>query len=176
MEILWSPWRNQYVTAEERATGCVFCRLAAGGEGGADADFDAAHFVLFRGRHNFVVLNLYPYSTAHLMVVPYAHVARLADADKGTTDELMDLAKRAERAIQAEYRPDGFNAGLNLGRAAGAGVAEHLHLHLLPRWAGDANFMTTVGEVRVLPEALADTHRKLKTHFLPGDEPGGRAD
>jgi ATP adenylyltransferase len=165
MDILWSPWRNQYVTADERATGCVFCRLAEGRSGAADADFDAAHFVLYRGERNFIVLNLYPYTTAHLMIIPYAHAALLADLDKATSDELMDLTKQAQRAVGAAYRPEGYNAGLNLGRAAGAGVAEHLHVHLMPRWAGDTNFMTTVGEVRVLPEALADTYRKLKPHF-----------
>lgn len=163
MDILWSPWRNQYVAAEQRATGCVFCRLAEGrGE-----EFDAAHYVLWRGAQNFIVLNLFPYTTAHLLIIPYAHTAMLAEVDKATSDEMMDLVKQAQQIIGREYRPDGFNLGMNLGAAAGAGVAAHLHMHLMPRWAGDANFMTTVGEVRVLPESLADTYRKLKAHFPP---------
>jgi ATP adenylyltransferase len=99
------------------------------------------------------------------MIVPNAHVAELADVAKSVSDEMMDLAKRTQRAIGVEYKPDGYNLGMNLGAAAGAGIAAHLHLHLLPRWTGDANFMTTIGETRVLPEALADTYRKLKRHF-----------
>jgi len=161
MDILWSPWRNQYVTAEERQLGCVFCRLAQG-EG---EEFDASHFVLFRGQSNFIVLNLFPYNTAHLMIIPYAHLAILSDVAKETTDEMMDLAKRAQEIIQIEYKPDGYNLGMNLGKAAGAGVAEHLHLHVMPRWSGDANFMTTIGETRVLSESLPDTYRRLKKHF-----------
>lgn len=164
MDILWSPWRNQYVTAAQRETGCIFCRLAEGrGE-----EFDAAHFVLFRGARCFIVLNLFPYTSAHLMVVPYVHVAVLADLDKPTSDELMDLTKRAQQAVGEEYKPDGYNLGMNLGRAAGAGVAGHVHLHLMPRWTGDTNFMTTVGEVRVLSESLPETYRKLKRHFITG--------
>lgn len=161
MDILWSPWRNQYVTAEQREPGCVFCRLAQG----QSEEFDSSHFVLFRGQSNFIVLNLFPYATAHLMIIPYAHQAILSEVAKEVTDEMMDLAKRAQEAIAVEYNPDGYNLGMNLGKAAGAGVAEHLHLHLMPRWAGDVNFMTTVGETRVLPEALPETYRKLKRYF-----------
>jgi ATP adenylyltransferase len=163
MEFLWSPWRNHYVTSgpAEKLPGCVFCYFATH----ASAAFDAEHYILFRGQENYLLLNLFPYTTAHLMIVPYTHVAELADVPKATSDEMMDLAKQAQRAIGQEYKPDGYNLGMNLGAAAGAGIAAHLHLHLLPRWTGDANFMTTVGETRVLPEALADTYRKLKQHF-----------
>jgi ATP adenylyltransferase len=163
MEFLWSPWRNQYVTSgsAQKPPGCVFCYFAAH----SAPAFDDEHYILFRGQHNFVVLNLFPYTTAHLMIVPNAHVAELADVAKSVSDEMMDLAKRTQRAIGVEYKPDGYNLGMNLGAAAGAGIAAHLHLHLLPRWTGDANFMTTIGETRVLPEALADTYRKLKRHF-----------
>lgn len=163
MEFLWSPWRSHYVTSgqAQQPPGCVFCHFANQPE----ADSDAKHFILFRGQYNFLLLNLYPYTTAHMMIVPFAHVAELAALPKPVSDEMMDLAKAAQLAIGQEYKPDGYNLGMNLGSAAGAGIAAHLHLHLLPRWSGDANFMTTVGETRVLPESLADTYQKLKKHF-----------
>jgi ATP adenylyltransferase len=163
MEFLWSPWRNHYVTSGQakQFEGCVFCSFAAP----AAPEFDDEHYILFRGQHNFLLLNLFPYTTAHLMIVPYLHVAELAAVAKPITDEMMDLAKVAQRAIGLEYNPDGYNLGMNLGGAAGAGIAAHLHLHLLPRWSGDANFMTTVGETRVLPESLGNTYQKLKKHF-----------
>ena len=165
MDFLWSPWRNQYVTSgqAQKPSGCVFCYFAVPAT--LTHEFDAEHFIVARGQHNFILLNLFPYTTAHLMVVPYAHVAEFADLAKEISDEMMDLAKQAQRAIGLEYKPDGYNLGMNIGGAAGAGIAAHLHLHLLPRWSGDANFMTTVGETRVLPESLADTYRKLKKHF-----------
>lgn len=163
MEFLWSPWRHQYVTSGQvqQVPGCVFCHFAAH----SAPEFDAEHYLLFRGQHNFVILNLYPYTTAHLMIVPYVHIAELSQVAKPVSDEMMDLAKRAQQAVGHIYQPDGYNLGMNLGSAAGAGVAAHLHLHLLPRWNGDANFMTTIGETRVLPEALPNTYQKLKTHF-----------
>jgi ATP adenylyltransferase len=161
MDFLWSPWRYQYITATHHEAGCVFCRLAP--DQGPEAD--AAHQVLYRGRDNFVVLNLYPYTSGHLMIAPYAHLALLSDAAKPVTDEMMDLAKRAQKAMGAVYRPQGYNLGMNLGSAAGAGVVGHFHLHLLPRWVGDTNFMTAIGETRVLPEELAETYRKLKPYF-----------
>lgn len=163
MEFLWSPWRNHYVTSgqAQQPPGCVFCYFAAH----CAPAFDTEHYILFRGQHNFLLLNLYPYTTAHLLIVPGAHIAELADVAKPITDEMMDLAKEAQRVIGQEYHPDGYNLGMNLGSAAGAGIAAHLHLHLLPRWSGDANFMTTVGETRVLPEALSDTYQRLKKYF-----------
>lgn len=163
MEFLWSPWRQQYVTSgpTESPHGCVFCHFASQ----SSSEFDAAHYILFRGQYNFVLLNLYPYTTAHLMVVPYVHQAELAELAKPVSDEMMELAKQAQQALGQLYHPDGYNLGMNLGSAAGAGVAAHLHLHLLPRWLGDANFMTTIGETRVLPEALPTTFAKLKPYF-----------
>ena len=161
MDFLWSPWRAGYVEGLAPETGCVFCRLASD----ADAKTDEARHVLYRGRASFVVLNLYPYTSGHLLIAPYVHLALIADAEKPVTDELMDLAKKAQLAIGAEYRPDGFNLGMNLGQAAGAGVADHFHMHVLPRWIGDTNFASTIGETRVLPESLYDTYRKLKRHF-----------
>jgi ATP adenylyltransferase len=138
---------------------CVFCRIAA------TPDQDEANFVVHRGEHAFVVLNLYPYITGHLMIVPYLHASELDVVAKEITDEMMDLTKRSQTALREVYSPSGFNLGMNLGSAAGAGIADHLHIHLLPRWTGDTNFMTTVGETRVLPEALELTYSKLKQKF-----------
>ncbi len=138
---------------------CIFC---AAQKNPAD---DENNFVLHRGAHNLVILNLYPYITGHLMIAPFAHVGELDSAPKEVTDEMMDLAKHCETALRDVYHPDGFNLGMNLGRAGGAGIADHIHLHIMPRWAGDANFMTTVGETRVLPEDLSTTYQKVREKF-----------
>jgi ATP adenylyltransferase len=163
LDRLWSPWRYQYVAsggAEESETGgCVFCNLRD------HPDHDQTNFVLHRANYNFVVLNLYPYISGHLLVVPYEHVGELDAATKQTTDELMDLTKRCQTALRETYHPAGFNLGMNLGQAAGAGIVDHIHIHLLPRWAGDTNFMSTVGETRVIPEDLATTYQKLREKF-----------
>ena len=161
MDRLWSPWRSEYIASAGDAdpTVCVFCKLRD------DADNDAANFVVHRASHNYVVLNRYPYISGHLLIVPYEHVGELDAAAKATTDELMDLTKRAQTGLREVYRPDGFNMGMNLGRAAGAGIADHIHIHVLPRWSGDTNFMTSVAEARVLPEDLATTYEKLRQKF-----------
>jgi len=138
---------------------CIFC---AAQKNPAD---DENNFVLHRGAHNFVILNLYPYITGHLMIAPFAHVGELDSAPKEVTDEMMDLAKRCETALREVYHPDGLNLGMNLGRAVGAGIADHNHLHIMPRWAGDTNFMTTVGETGVLPEDLSTIYRKVREKF-----------
>lgn len=160
MDYLWSPWRYQYITeaAKPEAAACIFCEHIKTSD-------DLQHLILYRGRACYVLLNLYPYTTGHLMIAPYTHVADFSGVAKEALLEMMELAQAAERAIHAEYRPDGINAGINLGKAAGAGVAGHIHMHMLPRWVGDTNFMTVVGETRVLPEDLAVTWRKLRTHF-----------
>lgn len=158
MDLLWSPWRYDYITESgtDKTSGCVFCDILK------NSASDEENFILHRAEFNFVILNIYPYTTGHLMVIPYAHVADLASADKPTTDEMMDLTKRAQSALTATYRPDGLNLGINLGSAAGAGVAGHVHMHILPRWVGDVNFMTAIGQTRTLPETLVTTYRKLK--------------
>ena len=138
---------------------CIFC------EAFQNAANDEKNFVLHRASRNFVLLNLYPYVSGHLMIAPNAHLGEFDSAPKETTDEMMDLAKRCQSALREVYRPDGFNLGMNLGRAAGAGVADHFHLHIMPRWNGDTNFMSTVGETRVLPEDLPTTYRKLLSKF-----------
>jgi ATP adenylyltransferase len=163
---LWTPWRYQYIKGtgtpdpQASAPACIFCTLRD------DAEHDARNYVVHRGRANFIVLNLYPYTNGHLLVIPYEHAADLDAVAKETTDEMMDLAKQAQSILRAAYRPHGFNLGMNLGQAAGAGVAEHLHLHVLPRWSGDANFMTVAGETRVLPEDLATTYERLRGQFI----------
>jgi ATP adenylyltransferase len=131
----------------------------------AEADKDEANLVLHRGTHNFIALNLYPYITGHMMVIPYQHIADLNPAPKQITDEMMDLAKLAQGALQTVYSPSGFNLGMNLGAAAGAGIVDHIHLHILPRWGGDTNFVTTVAETRVIPESLETTYSKLHGKF-----------
>jgi ATP adenylyltransferase len=161
LQRLWSPWRSKYIASgvDSQAEGCVFCSIAA------DPDADASNFVLHRGEHAFVLLNLYPYITGHLMVVPYLHTGEFDSVQKEITDEMMDLAKRSQTALREVYSPSGFNLGMNLGSAAGAGIADHIHIHVLPRWSGDTNFMTTVGESRVIPEALDVTYSKLLPQF-----------
>jgi ATP adenylyltransferase len=161
LERLWSPWRARYIASgvDAQADGCVFCRMAS------DPEHDESNFVLHRGEHAFIVLNLYPYISGHLMIVPYLHTAEFDSAPKEITDELMDLTKRSQAALREVYAPQGFNMGMNLGAAAGAGIADHIHIHLLPRWSGDTNFMTTVAESRVLPEDLETTYSKLRPKF-----------
>ena len=157
MDVLWSPWRYDYITGsgKERSGACVFCEILN------SSARDEETFILERAEFNFVILNIYPYTTGHLLVVPYAHIADLDKADKPTTDEMMDLMKRCQTALAEEYKPDGFNLGMNLGKSAGAGVAEHFHTHILPRWSGDVNFMTAVGQTRTLPETLQTTYQRL---------------
>ena len=155
MDYLWTPWRYRYITDAAKDKGCIFCEAVA-------ANDDAKTLIVFRGKTCFIILNRYPYTSGHVMIVPYAHVADLMTADPEALSEMMVLAPRVEKALQTTYRPDGFNMGMNLGRAAGAGVAGHLHMHLLPRWSGDTNFMTVVGETRVEPEDLATTYEKLR--------------
>ena len=161
MDRLWSPWRAKYIASgvDSEGEGCVFCRIVS------DPEHDETNFVLHRAEHAFVVLNLYPYISGHLMIVPYLHTSEFDSAPKEITDELMDLAKRAQTALREVYSPAGFNLGMNLGASAGAGIADHMHIHLLPRWSGDTNFMTTVAETRVLPESLETTYSKLRSKF-----------
>ena len=157
-----SAWRGDF--------GCVFCNLVAATDdaiarGAPPDEAERASLLVARGEHVFLCLNRFPYNSGHLMVVPYAHGASLAGLPPETARELMHWAQRAERALEAMYTPDGFNLGLNLGAAAGAGVAGHLHLHAVPRWVGDTSFLTTLGETRTLPEALTVTWERLRKAF-----------
>ena len=157
MERLWSPWRLAYVTSASGGTdACIFCNTS---EPGRD------DLILIRGRFCFVILNLYPYNNGHLMVVPNRHVPNLQSSTREELDELIQYTRFAEMALTEAYTPQGINVGINLGRAAGAGVADHLHVHLVPRWSGDTNFMTVVGNVRVLPEELPQTAARLRPIF-----------
>jgi ATP adenylyltransferase len=158
MDHLWSPWRYQYVQKAKTGGVCVFCQVA-------ESRSDEQNLVVHRAKHNFVMLNLYPYSTGHLMVVPYQHVDNLQDASAEAMQEMILLVRDAQRHLAGIYRAPGFNLGMNLGESAGAGIAEHIHMHVLPRWPGDTNFMTTVAETRVLPEDLPSTWRKLRDAF-----------
>ena len=163
LDRLWSPWRSEYISSSgapnPQFEGCVFCHFKN------HPEQDETNFVIHRAEHNLVVLNLYPYVSGHLLVVPYEHLGELDAASKEITDELMDLTKHCQTVFRQAYKPSGFNIGMNLGHAAGAGIADHIHLHILPRWVGDTNFMTTVGNTRVLPEDLATTYRKLRDKF-----------
>ncbi len=158
MEHLWAPWRNHYVKDTLRNEGNIFARLAQSPD-------DEAHFILQRGKSCFAILNLYPYNTGHLMILPYRETGALEDLSDDETLEMMTMLKRLKAAITAAFRPDGFNVGINLGAAAGAGIDQHLHIHLVPRWRGDANFMTTTAETRVHPNDLAATYAAIKKHL-----------
>ena len=156
MDYIWTPWRYQYM--KELTSGkqpeCIFCDALA-------RKNDAETLIVHRGAKAFVILNRFPYTSGHVMIVPYAHVADLHLCDAEALSEIMRLAQRVEKALLENYKPDGMNLGMNLGRAAGAGVLGHLHLHALPRWVGDSNFMTVAGETRVLAEDLAITYERL---------------
>jgi len=161
VDVLWSPWRYDYIksggeTHADNPSGCIFCDILN------NPASDEEKFILKRAGFNFVILNIYPYISGHMMVVPYEHIADLDQASKEISNEMMDLTKQCQAALRETYRPDGVNLGMNMGRAAGAGVAGHFHMHILPRWYGDANFMTSIGQTRTIPESLHDTYQKLK--------------
>ena len=159
MDYLWTPWRYQYVTKLGEPVMCIFCAVAS------DSARDREHLVVHRAQRNLVMLNRYPYTSGHLMVVPYQHVGTLEDLADDTLVELIRLGRLGEKHLRSIYRPDGLNLGFNIGRSAGAGIADHVHLHALPRWNGDTSFMTSIGETRVLPEALETTWEKLHRAF-----------
>ncbi len=157
MKRLWAPWRARYISGMDagQSPRCIFCEI----QGGDDRD----KLILCRGRYCFVVMNLYPYNNGHLMVVPYRHVGELSELSDDERSELLHLAGRAVDAVREAMRADGFNLGINLGRAAGAGVEGHIHLHVVPRWNGDTNFMPVIGETKVISESLEDTYDKIKS-------------
>jgi ATP adenylyltransferase len=157
MDYLWTPWRYAYVSTADKPCNCVFCEKQKGK--------DQEALIVHRGRYCFVVLNIFPYTSGHVMIIPYQHVDQLQKLPAAAAQEMMALAQRLEGILRAEYHPDGINLGMNVGKAAGAGVAGHIHMHVLPRWVADANFMTVVGETRVLPESLEETWKRLKDAF-----------
>ncbi len=155
-----APWRMEYIAQTEKNDGCIFCSKPCEGE-----ICDCKNYIIYRGIRCFIILNAFPYNCGHLMVIPYQHTAVLEELPPETALELFSLATKAISALKQVMCPDGFNLGMNLGRAGGAGISEHLHLHIVPRWVGDANFMTTVSETRVLPESLERTWEKVRAAF-----------
>ena len=156
MDRIWTPWRMKYIQEHQDYPDCVFCVAAAEPDG-------LDNLIFHRGEHAFMILNRFPYNSGHVMCVPYAHVDRLHALSQEARAEMMEMTNQAIDVLQLVYKPQGFNVGLNLGEMAGAGMADHLHMHIVPRWGGDANFMSTIGETRVLPESLSETYERVKT-------------
>lgn len=168
MQYIWSPWRMTYIEKHKEEEGCVFCDAQAQPDG-------PDNLIVFRGDRAFVILNRYPYTSGHLMVVPYIHEPSLEGLDPAIRAEAIELVTRAIGVLQKVYRPEGFNIGINIGDAAGAGITDHIHLHIVPRWTGDTNFMSVVGNVRVLPEELSRTAERLRPIFARLASEGARA-
>ena len=159
MDFIWSPWRYAYLASGgTKPSSCVFCVTD-------DRTHDRERLIAFRGTYNFVILNLFPYTSGHVMVAPYDHMDTISVAKAEQLSEMMQLAQRMVGVLKKLYNPDGFNLGMNLGSAAGAGIREHFHLHVVPRWVGDANFMSITGETRVLPEELSVTYNRIKAEL-----------
>ena len=154
MDYLWTPWRFAFITGE-KPSGCIFCNLAKLGD-------DEKARIVYRGQHCFIILNAFPYTSGHVMVVPFAHLDELQKLPTAVAHEMIELSQRMEQVLRRVYRPEGINLGMNIGKAAGAGVAGHVHMHILPRWTADSNFISVVGETRMLPETLDQTYAKLK--------------
>jgi ATP adenylyltransferase len=165
MDYLWTPWRYSYVNSADQARECVFCTKVK--------EDDRRNYIVHRGPHCFVVLNIFPYTSGHVMIIPYQHVDSLEKLPPEAAREIMALAQMLEGMLRRLYKPDGINLGMNIGKAAGAGVAGHIHMHVLPRWVADANFMTTVAETRVLPETLDQTWQRLRAEFVRVSSPDG---
>ncbi|MCG2676001.1 HIT domain-containing protein [bacterium] len=153
MDIIWAPWRMKYIMGEKEKN-CLFCRVAKEKK-------DEKNYLLFRGQKCFIILNTFPYNNGHLMVAPYRHLANLEDLNTEELSELMGLVSKSVGWLKEALKPEGFNIGMNLGKIAGAGIEDHLHIHVVPRWSGDSNFMPTIAQVKVIPELLKDTYRKL---------------
>ncbi|MGI8967967.1 MAG: HIT family protein [Chloroflexota bacterium] len=158
MDQLWAPWRMPYIEKGDSEPGCLFCRKIAANE-------DEQNFIVYRGTQCFVMLNLYPYNSGHLMVAPYQHVGTLPGVEPRVGSDLFAVTQLATAALQEVMAPDAFNFGINQGKVAGAGVADHIHLHVVPRWNGDTNFMPVLADAKVMPELLANTARKLRPFF-----------
>jgi ATP adenylyltransferase len=160
MEQLWAPWRMRYIENADSATGCIFCVKP-----GENTDKD--NLILWRGERTFIILNAFPYSNGHLMVTPYLHTANLDDLSDEEMLEMMASTRLAVNLLKKAFNPDGFNIGINMGRVAGAGIADHFHIHVVPRWNGDTNFMPVLGDVRVIPESLNVVYDRLKAQLDP---------
>ena len=156
MSFIWAPWRMKYIEEKTNKEKCPFCAVLTETE-------DRENFIILRGKTSFVMLNRYPYTSGHLLILPVKHKERLGDIDKKARTEMAELVNRAVEVLEIAYHPGGFNIGLNIGEAAGAGIPKHLHWHIVPRWAGDTNYMTSIGSTRVLPESLEDTYLRIKS-------------
>jgi len=161
MDHLWTPWRYAYVSTADKVSGCIFCELPKLGD-------DAQARIVYRAQHCYMVLNAFPYTPGHVMIVPFEHLDELQKLPSAVAHEVIDLAQRMERALRQLYSPDGVNMGLNIGKAAGAGVAGHVHMHVLPRWLGDSSFVTVIGETRILPEALEVSYARIREALEAG--------
>lgn len=168
MKQLWAPWRLAFVEKASRLSGCIFCEKPA-------LKQDGRSFILRRGRHAYVIMNIYPYNNGHLLVAPYRHIAAIESLPEPVLLDMMRLVQQSLRAIRKAYAPEGFNIGVNQGQAAGAGIAHHIHLHIVPRWDADTNFMPILGETRVLPQHLAASYARLKAAFGEKRAAAGRA-
>ena len=157
MKQIWAPWRMEYIQMQ-KAEGCFLCEKPG-------QDNDAANHILYRGEKNFIIMNTYPYNPGHLMIVPYRHVASLEELTEEELHEHIDIISRSFRVLRQAFSPGGFNLGINIGKVAGAGIEDHVHTHIVPRWLGDTNYMPVIADVRVVPEALAETYQKLKGKF-----------
>jgi ATP adenylyltransferase len=157
MKYLWAPWRMEYIEME-KPKGCILCEKP-------EQNKDTENYILYRGSKNFIILNIYPYNPGHLMVAPYRHVATLDELTSEERHELFDIVSRSVEILRGELNPQGFNIGINIGRVAGAGIEDHIHTHIVPRWQGDSNYMTIISDIKVVPEALAKTYQKLKEKF-----------
>lgn len=158
-ERLWAPWRMEYVKSpKDEGDGCVFCTRA-------EADNDRKNLILYRGKHNFIIMNLYPYNNAHLMVVPFSHVSDTFSLDDEVLSEMITLADKSMQLLKEFLNPQGFNFGANIGAAGGAGIEEHVHFHVIPRWTGDTNFMPVIGQTKVMVQGIHETYDDLKPLF-----------
>jgi len=155
LEIIWTPWRYEYVNSVDESDGCIFCEKSK-------EENDRENLVVYRGRHCFAILNLFPYTTGHIMIAPYEHTGTIEKLDPETLTEMMVVAQNSLSAIRDAFGPEGFNLGINISRVAGAGIKDHVHLHLVPRWAGDNNFMAVIADTRVLPRTLDDVWLALE--------------
>jgi len=157
MKHIWAPWRMEYIQIK-KPEGCILCEAA-------EQNSDVVNYILYRGGKNFVIMNRYPYNPGHLMIVPYRHIASLEELTDGELHEHFDIVSRSIKVLRQIFSPDGLNLGVNIGKVAGAGMEDHVHTHVVPRWQGDTNFMPVIADVRVVPEALAETYQKLKGKF-----------
>lgn len=163
MDYIFSPWRMEYIKNPRKEKDCVFCILHERPDG-------PENLIVFRGQRAFMILNRYPYTSGHIMTVPFIHQSTLEDLDPETRAEMLELATVGMQVLRRIYKPQGFNLGVNIGEAAGAGITEHVHLHVVPRWMGDTNFITSLGKARVLPESLEDTYRKVREELERQEE------